>query len=130
MIGVAHLHRMIRRSTSYGPMLPDVVLEDDGADRGIIFVAGGARLDRQFELVKPQWIKQGPIFASPDEKDPLQRWQRRVHHPPKPIRRLHDGTCPPSWSTAAAKYCFIPSLSARPSPTGFGRFPGVVISHG
>ena len=28
------LHRMIRRGTSYGPMLPDGVLEDDGADRG------------------------------------------------------------------------------------------------
>src|SRR5205814_195306 len=29
------LHRMIRRGTSYGPMLPEGVLEDDGADRGI-----------------------------------------------------------------------------------------------
>src|SRR5215216_5638689 len=32
------LHRMIRRGTSYGPMLPEGVLEDDGVDRGIIFV--------------------------------------------------------------------------------------------
>src|SRR3954452_23431340 len=36
------LHRMIRRGTSYGPMLPDGVLEDDGVDRGIIFVFAGA----------------------------------------------------------------------------------------
>ena len=28
------LHRMIRRGTSYGPMLPEGVLEDDGVDRG------------------------------------------------------------------------------------------------
>src|SRR5215203_5109451 len=38
------LHRMIRRGTSYGPMLPDGVLEDDGADRGIVFVFAGAHL--------------------------------------------------------------------------------------
>ena len=32
--GVARIHRMIRRGTAYGPLLPDGVLEDDGADRG------------------------------------------------------------------------------------------------
>ena len=40
------LHRMIRRGTSYGPMLPEGVLEDDGVDRGIIFVFAGAHLKR------------------------------------------------------------------------------------
>jgi hypothetical protein len=33
---------LIRRSTSYGPMLPNGTREDDGADRGIIFVAAMA----------------------------------------------------------------------------------------
>jgi deferrochelatase/peroxidase EfeB len=42
------LHHMIRRGTSYGPMLPDGVLEDDGADRGIVFVFAGSHLKRQF----------------------------------------------------------------------------------
>ena len=46
------LHRMIRRGTSYGPPLPPGVLEDDGADRGIIFVFAGAHIRRQFEFVK------------------------------------------------------------------------------
>jgi deferrochelatase/peroxidase EfeB len=36
VIDVPRLHRMIRRSTSYGPMLPTAVLEDDGADRGVV----------------------------------------------------------------------------------------------
>jgi hypothetical protein len=48
---------MIRRSTSYGPLLPDGVLEDDGADRGIIFVAGMAYLERQYEFMKTEWVK-------------------------------------------------------------------------
>ena len=32
--GYARIHRMIRRGTAYGPLLPEGVLEDDGADRG------------------------------------------------------------------------------------------------
>ena len=39
IIGDVHLHRMIRRGTSYGPPLPTGVIEDDGADRGIVFVS-------------------------------------------------------------------------------------------
>jgi Dyp-type peroxidase family len=56
IVGVARLHRMIRRGTSYGPMLPEGVLEDDGVDRGILFACIQANLERQFEFVKTQWI--------------------------------------------------------------------------
>ena len=65
------LHRMIRRGTSYGPMLPDGVLDDDGIDRGIIFVFAGAHLHRQFEFVKTQWLNDGIFIGAPAEKDPM-----------------------------------------------------------
>ena len=65
------LHRMIRRGTSYGPMLPDGVLDDDGVDRGIVFVFAGAHLRRQFEFVKTQWLNDGIFIGAPTEKDPL-----------------------------------------------------------
>jgi hypothetical protein len=39
---------MIRRGTVYGPPLPDSVLEDDGADRGLMFAFVGAHIGRQF----------------------------------------------------------------------------------
>ena len=65
------LHRMIRRGTSYGPMLPDGVLDDDGVDRGIMFVFAGAHLGRQFEFVKTQWLNDGIFIGAPTEKDPL-----------------------------------------------------------
>ena len=65
------LHRMLRRGTSYGPMLPDGILEDDGADRGIIFVFVGAYPKRQFEFVKTQWLNDGIFIGAPAEKDPL-----------------------------------------------------------
>ncbi|MFD5792935.1 Dyp-type peroxidase [Streptomyces diastatochromogenes] len=45
-------HRLIRRGAAYGPVLPDGVLEDDGAERGIIFIFLGANLSRQFEFAE------------------------------------------------------------------------------
>ncbi len=58
------LHRMIRRGTTYGPLLPDDVLEDDGVDRGIVFVFVGAHLKRQFEFVKTQWLNDGVFIGA------------------------------------------------------------------
>ncbi len=45
--GVVRLHRMIRRGTAYGPELPEGVLEDDGAERGLMFAFVGSHLGRQ-----------------------------------------------------------------------------------
>lgn len=108
------LHRMIRRGTSYGPMLPDGVTEDDGVDRGIVFVFAGAHLKRQFEFVKTQWLNDGIFIGAPLESDPL----IGPHHgpgsftiPQRPIRRkLQD--LPPFVITRGGEYCFAPSLSA------------------
>jgi Dyp-type peroxidase family len=67
------LHRMIRRGTSYGPELPPGVLEDDGADRGIIFVFAGAHLRRQFEFVKTQWLNDGIFIGAPTAVQAVKR---------------------------------------------------------
>ncbi len=108
------LHRMIRRGTSYGPMLPDGVLEDDGADRGIIFVFAGAHLKRQFEFVKTQWLNDGIFIGAPLEKDPIvgQRdGDGSFTIPHRPIRRrLED--LPPFVITRGGEYCFAPGLRA------------------
>jgi Dyp-type peroxidase family len=108
------LHRMIRRGTSYGPMLPDGVLEDDHADRGIIFVFAGAHLRRQFEFVKTQWLNDGIFIGAPAEKDPLvgaNDGSGSFTIPERPIRRrLHD--LPPFVVTRGGEYCFAPGLRA------------------
>ncbi|MFJ9390109.1 Dyp-type peroxidase [Nocardioides sp. NPDC101246] len=108
------LHRMIRRGTSYGPALPDGVLEDDGADRGIIFVFAGAHLKRQFEFVKTQWLNDGIFIGAPLEADPLVGSHGEAGTftiPQRPIRRrLQD--LPPFVVTRGGEYCFAPSLSA------------------
>ncbi|TDE92591.1 Dyp-type peroxidase [Occultella glacieicola] len=108
------LHRMVRRGTSYGPQLPDDVLDDDGADRGIIFVFAGAHLKRQFEFVKTQWLNDGIFIGAPAERDPLVG----AHQQPtdftmarRPIRRrLRD--VPPFVVTRGGEYCFAPGLRA------------------
>jgi Dyp-type peroxidase family len=114
VIGVPRLHRMIRRSTSYGPMLPQGVLEDDGADRGIIFVAGMAHLERQFEFVKTEWVNQGLFIGAPDDKDPLAGPNDRSGQfviPQRPIRRRLTNL-PAFVVHRGGEYFFLPGLRA------------------
>jgi Dyp-type peroxidase family len=108
------LHRMLRRGTSYGPMLPPGVLEDDGAERGIVFVFLGTRIDRQFEFVKTQWLNDGVFIGAPDERDPLtganHGWESFTI-PHRPIRRRLP-ELPPFVTTRGGEYCFVPGLRA------------------
>ncbi|GAA3870159.1 Dyp-type peroxidase [Leifsonia kafniensis] len=108
------LHRMIRRGTSYGPMLPDGVLEDDGIDRGIVFVFAGAHIKRQFEFVKTQWLNDGIFIGAPLESDPLvgpHDESSGFTIPQRPIRRRLQNL-PPFVVTRGGEYCFAPSLRA------------------
>ena len=105
---------MIRRGTSYGPMLPEGVLEDDGVDRGIVFVFAGASLGRQFEFVKTQWLNDGIFIGAPTEKDPLvgpNDESGTFTIPERPIRRRVQHV-PPFVVTRGGEYFFAPGLSA------------------
>ncbi|MFP5361211.1 MAG: Dyp-type peroxidase [Thermoleophilia bacterium] len=62
-------HRMIRRGMPYGKPLPDGVLEDDGAQRGLVFVSFQASIFRQFEGVQTPWINDGNIFGLGTDRD-------------------------------------------------------------
>lgn len=114
IIGVARMHRIIRRSTSYGPMLPDGVLEDDGVDRGIVYVSIGSHLDRQFEFVRTQWIIDGTFIGTPELTDPLvgphgKHGEFRI--PQQPIRRRLTGL-PQFVVVRGGEYFFMPGLRA------------------
>src|SRR5580698_7106183 len=67
--GVVRIHRMIRRGTSYGPPLPDGILEDDGVERGLMFAFVGANLGRQFEFVQSEWMNDSAFFGGTSEQD-------------------------------------------------------------
>jgi len=109
-----NIHRMIRRGTNYGPILPEGVLEDDGADRGIVFVFMGASIGRQFEFAKSQWLNDGNAFGLDQEKDLLtgnNKGTGMYTIPKHPIRRrLHDISR--FTITRGGEYCFVPGLGA------------------
>jgi Dyp-type peroxidase family len=114
LIGVNRLHRMIRRSTSYGPPLPAGVRQDDGAERGTVFIFVGAHLKRQFEFVQTQWVNGGVFLGAPEEKDPLvgsNDGSGSFTVPRSPVRRRLHGL-PRFTVTRGGEYCFVPGLSA------------------
>jgi Dyp-type peroxidase family len=112
--GVARIHRMIRRGTAYGPLLPEGVLEDDGADRGLMFAFVGANIGRQFEFVQSEWINDGIFFGGGDDRDPIvgsNGTPINFTMPRKPVRRRCVGI-PQFVVTRGGEYCFMPGLRA------------------
>ena len=112
--GVARIHRMIRRGTAYGPALPEGILEDDGADRGLMFAFVGAHLGRQFEFVQSEWINDGVFFGAGDDKDPIAGSpadESGFTVPRKPVRKRLRGI-PQFVVTRGGEYCFMPGLRA------------------
>jgi Dyp-type peroxidase family len=64
-------HRILRRGISYGPALEQGRLEDDGQERGLMFVCFQSSLERQFEFVQRQWLGDGNVFGLGSDRDPL-----------------------------------------------------------
>jgi hypothetical protein len=95
-------------------MLPPGVLDDDGADRGIVFAFVGTHLGRQFEFVKTQWVNDGSFFGAPGELDPLvgpNDGTTRFTVPRQPIRRRLV-ELPRFVVNRGGEYCFQPGLRA------------------
>ena len=112
--GVARIHRMIRRGTSYGPLLPHGVLDDDGRDRGLMFAFVGAHPGRQFEFVQAEWMNKGDFFGGGASEDPISglgNGAGTFDIPRRPLRLRLDNL-PQFVVTRGGEYCFLPSLRA------------------
>ena len=112
--GVPRIHRMIRRGSVYGPPLPEGMLEDDGADRGLMFAFVGANLGRQFEFVQSEWMNDGAFFGGSAVRDPISGaadGSGSFDIPKRPMRRRLEGL-PRFVVTRGGEYCFLPGLSA------------------
>jgi Dyp-type peroxidase family len=109
-----NLHHFLRRGTNYGPPLPEGVLEDDGAERGGVFLLIGAHPHRQFEFIQSQWVTDGNFISHGTEQDPLignNEGQGIFTIPKAPVRRrLH--ALPRFVSVRGGEYCFMPGLRA------------------
>ena len=67
----ANRHRLMRRGRPYGPPLPQGTLEDDGVERGLMFVCLNADIERQFEFIQQNWINNPTFGGLYAERDPL-----------------------------------------------------------
>ena len=112
--GVARIHRMIRRGTSYGPDMPEGVLEDDGVDRGLMFAFVGTNLGRQFEFVQSEWMNDSAFFGGTAGTDPVagtSDGNGTFDIPRRPVRMRLKGL-PQFVVTRGGEYCFLPGLRA------------------
>ncbi len=104
-------HRIIRRGMPYGERLPDGVTEDDGAERGLIFVCFCASIERQFEVIQTQWCNDGDAFGLGREPDLLLGGDGEARmtlpgNPPRFVRRKR-----PFVLTRGGEYLYVPSIS-------------------
>jgi len=114
--GLVRIHRMIRRGTAYGPVLPEGVMEDDRLDRGLMFAFVGAHLGRQFEFVQSEWMNDSAFFGGDSEsvKDPVagaNAGTGTFDVPRRPLRLRLKGL-PRFVVTRGGEYCFLPGIRA------------------
>lgn len=75
---MAKRHLIIRRGLPYGAPLfdldtlpPPSPVEDDGVDRGLMFLCVNANIARQFEFVQQSWLNNVKFHGLYTDKDPI-----------------------------------------------------------
>ena len=94
--------------------LPDGVLVDDGADRGLMFAFVGTQLGRQFEFVQSEWVNGGDFLGLGDTKDPIAGAhddEGSFAFPQRPIPRRLRGLAR-FVVTRGGEYAFMPGIRA------------------
>lgn len=93
-------------------MLPPGVLEDEGVDRGIIFVAAMAGLERQFEFIKTEWLNQD--CSSGFRTTRIHWWDRTTVATSSPFPNCRPPADVPTFVVnRGGESFFVPSLSSH-----------------
>jgi Dyp-type peroxidase family len=106
-------HRIVRRGIPYGePLAPGT--DDDGRDRGVIFMCLQASIARQFEFVQSQWLNSGNAFRLGQDQDVMLGPQ----HATPPAKMTVPGSPPFFLSplsrvvhTKGGEYFFVPGVN-------------------
>ena len=115
---LANRRRLIRRGLPYGDAQSR--REDDG-NHGIIFMAIGVDIERQFEFVQQQWANYGNDFRLGNDKDPLvgnhcegegEGMMTIPTEPNDPRPPFFCSKLPRFVETRGGDYFFVPSLTA------------------
>lgn len=68
---IVNRRRLLRRGIAYGTYLPEGASPEAQAERGIMFLALNASIDRQFEFIQKQWMNFGTELRQGDDGDPI-----------------------------------------------------------
>jgi Dyp-type peroxidase family len=105
-------HRILRRGMPYGPPLPEGA-PPDAVERGLVFVAFQADLERQFEVIQRQWLRDGNAFGLGREPDALVGGGGRLTIHARPPRRPRFVTgLGTHVSLRGGEYLWVPGLRA------------------
>ncbi len=107
------LHRIIRKSVTFGDIVPPEVTKNDGKERGQYFLAISADAMGTMEFLQGQWVNDGNSQNLGTETDPLISVQKDglFTVPADPmVKRYHN--LQTYNIVKGGEYCFIPSLSA------------------
>lgn len=100
--------RLLRRGRAFGPPLE----ENPDAPRGLMFLALGGSIERQFEFVQHSWALNPNFAGLADEIDPLVgTGPTSLTLPGRPVAQRLDGIAPHAW-TEGGGYFFLPSRRA------------------
>jgi Dyp-type peroxidase family len=105
-------HRIMRRGASYGPRLPEGVVQDDGQDRGLLFLCVNADIRRQFEFVQQTWLNNPKFAGLNNDRDPIVGQggaNMTVQH--SPVRQCY-GDLPRFVTMRGGQYFFLPGIRA------------------
>lgn len=111
-----NIHRIIRRSSTFGPKwTPDVTAADDAKDdRGIFFIFISARAYDTIEFLQQEWINRGNFIDLGTEKDPIVALHEEPGTftiPQEPARKRVNGVTTFN-RLMGGEYLFMPSLTA------------------
>jgi Dyp-type peroxidase family len=109
LLDAANNHRILRRGRKFGPP-PKDRQDDDGAERGLLFICLNADIARQFEFVQQTWILNKNFATLYDETDPLVGPKGGFTIGEQPLRRIVDVAT--FIQSAGGEYFFLPSLPA------------------
>lgn len=114
----ANNHRLLRRGRHYGLPItdpPSRAEEEEGAERGLLFVCLNGDIERQFEFVQHTWLDNPDFAGLNGEVDPLvgdpERSGGRFTEQREPVRR-RIGDLSRFVTMRGGGYFFLPGISA------------------
>ena len=109
LLQAANNHRILRRGRKYGPRIADRS-QDDGADRGLLFMCLNTDITRQFEFVQQTWLLNTSFATLFGESDPLLGPPGPMTIRETPLRRRVQVES--YVRMAGGEYFFLPSMPA------------------